>query len=56
MRSSAEGQSAVVCARCGIAIELCAFCEHDECRGPLCYRCVRVAMAQEVRQPHVHGG
>ncbi len=56
MTAPAEGRSAVVCARCATVIEICAFCEHDECRGPLCYRCVRAGLAQEVRQPHVHGG
>lgn len=46
----------VVCSACGRAIECCALCETIECRELLCYRCVRVAVRQELRQPHVHGG
>ena len=44
------------CGQCDVAIEVCAFCESEECRVPLCYRCVRIGLAQEVRQPHLHGG
>lgn len=56
--SSVPGRpgAAAACARCGAVIEGCAFCERDECLRPLCYRCVRIALAQEVRQPHLHGG
>jgi hypothetical protein len=44
------------CSRCGVAIEVCAFCEREGCHDPLCYRCVRVALRQELPQPHDHGG
>ena len=56
MSPAAESLGTVVCARCGAVIEGCAFCEDDRCGAPLCYRCVRIALAQEVRQPHAHGG
>ncbi len=45
-----------LCSRCQIAIEWCAVCEREDCRERLCYRCVRIAFRQEVRQPHGHGG
>ncbi len=44
------------CLRCGAIIEACAFCERDDCREQLCYRCVRVAVRQQVVEPHGHGG
>jgi hypothetical protein len=43
------------CVRCGHQIETCAFCERDECRESLCYRCVRVLLGQELPHPHGHG-
>ncbi len=56
MTAPAEPRGAVTCARCGTSIDDCSFCEEVGCREPLCYRCVRIALAQEVRQPHGHGG
>ncbi len=56
MTTAGDRPGATGCVQCGVAIESCAFCESDECRHPLCYRCVRIALAQEVRQPHLHGG
>jgi hypothetical protein len=43
------------CDRCGVVIEVCGFCQEEDCPDPLCYRCVRVALRQELPQPHVHG-
>ena len=49
-------ETAIACSRCGIAIECCTLCEKTDCRERLCYRCVRIAIGQELRQPHAHGG
>lgn len=46
----------VLCSRCASDIELCAFCEKEGCPDPLCYRCVRLVLGQELAQPHDHGG
>ncbi len=51
-----EHRSALSCVRCGTSIVDCAFCEQVQCREALCYRCVRIALAQQVGQPHGHGG
>ncbi len=56
MTAAADPREAVTCARCGIVIDDCAFCEGVGCREPLCYRCVRIALAQQVPEPHGHGG
>ncbi len=44
------------CDRCGTLVGLCAFCQREECSHPMCYRCVRIALRQEIPQPHRHGG
>ena len=47
---------AVVCRGCERDIELCSFCEDNDCGDPTCYRCVTVeTIAQTVTraEPHV---
>ena len=44
------------CTRCSGAIVACAVCDREGCPHLLCYRCVRIALGQEVPQPHGHGG
>ena len=44
------------CGRCESRIERCAFCENEACTLPLCYRCVRIVLGQELVHPHDHGG
>jgi hypothetical protein len=56
MISVGSGIQVSTCDRCGLVIEVCGFCQEEECPDPLCYRCVRVALRQELPQPHVHGG
>ncbi len=56
MTSVDEPRATLTCSRCGAAIDICAFCENEACRVLLCYRCVRIALAQEIAQPHAHGG
>jgi hypothetical protein len=46
----------LACCRCGRTIDLCAFCERAECAVSTCYACLRVAVGQEMAQPHDHGG
>jgi hypothetical protein len=53
---AAEGSPTATCGRCGRAIDGCAFCQKEDCRDLLCYRCVRLALRQQVVEPHAHGG
>lgn len=44
----------LVCTRCGVAIEACAFCEGEDCtENVICYRCLRNVLLQ-TRTPSVH--
>ncbi len=54
--SGDERQPEASCERCGAVVERCAFCDQGQCRDPLCYRCVRIALGLEIPQPHGHGG
>ncbi len=54
--SGDERQRAASCERRGAAVERSAFCDQEQCRDPLCYRCVRIALGLEIPQPHSHGG
>jgi hypothetical protein len=52
-----EGGPAVQpCSSCGRLIDCCEFCEATDCRTPICYRCLQLAVGQAVAQPHAHGG
>jgi hypothetical protein len=46
----------VRCTRCDSRIELCAFCESEDCGRAICYRCLRQELKQSLAQPHPHGG
>lgn len=46
----------LACCGCGRTIELCAFCERDECAVATCSVCLRLALGQAMTQPHAHGG
>ena len=54
--TSAEPKGSARCGRCGRPLVGCAFCEREDCRDLLCYRCVRIALRQQVAEPHGHGG
>jgi hypothetical protein len=53
---SADEEVALVCTRCGTLLEVCAFCERDDCAHMSCYRCLRVDLGQSMDHPHEHGG
>ncbi len=53
---SGEHSALLRCMRCGRGIELCAFCERDDCGHVICYRCLRLELRQSIAQPHTHGG
>ena len=44
------------CSHCDRLIEVCTFCEREECESPSCYRCLVVELREYVPQPHAHGG
>jgi hypothetical protein len=44
------------CGSCGRDVEVCFFCERQDCDDAQCYRCVVVALGEFVPQPHDHGG
>lgn len=56
MTSVDEPLGAGSCTRCGRVAQGCAFCQREGCHELLCYRCVRIALGQQVPQPHGHGG
>ncbi len=46
----------LVCCLCDGWIECCEFCDGEDCPKAICYRCVIVAVGQEIPQIHPHGG
>jgi hypothetical protein len=44
------------CQRCDRRIVVCAFCQDEECRHVVCYRCLREQLRQSLASPHAHGG
>ena len=44
------------CTRCGVSVEICAFCERDRCVEVICSRCLRIAFGGSIAEPHLHGG
>jgi hypothetical protein len=46
----------LVCSGCERGLECCAFCDEDGCSTPICSRCVRLELREEVPEPHPHGG
>jgi hypothetical protein len=54
MRSADERSEPLACTRCGVALEICAFCEREDCTGDvICYRCLRNDLLQSLT-PSVH--
>jgi hypothetical protein len=45
-----------VCAICSREIEVCAFCEGEDCRACICFRCMITTLGHALPQPHTHGG
>jgi hypothetical protein len=56
MRPTDAPDVILVCTRCGVAIELCGFCERAECPEAICARCLRIQLGESMDQPHAHGG
>jgi hypothetical protein len=46
----------LTCTRCGVVIEVCAFCERAECPEAICARSLRIELGESMAQPHAHGG
>ncbi len=53
---SENATAATRCSRCGRRIDECACCNEPDCGAAICYRCLNVAVGQEMPQPHAHGG
>jgi hypothetical protein len=49
-------EARVVCSDCDRAIEVCWFCQDPECDQAICDRCIRTALHESLKLPHVHGG
>lgn len=56
MMQTTEIPRVLVCTSCGVALEVCAFCERDRCPEAICYRCLRKALGESLAEPHAHGG
>jgi hypothetical protein len=49
-----EPRASLTCTRCGVTLEICAFCEREDCPGDaICYRCLRNQLLQS-RTPSVY--
>ena len=46
----------LACCDCGRTIDLCAFCDRDECAVASCHVCIRLALGEALAHPHAHGG
>jgi hypothetical protein len=46
----------LVCAGCDRELEVCAFCETEDCAEATCYRCLIVELREFLPHPHEHGG
>ena len=42
----------LVCTRCGVVIEVCAFCERLECPEAICARSLRIELGQALTEPY----
>lgn len=56
MTPTKETPPILICTNCGVILEICAFCERDQCPEAICYRCLRIALGESMAEPHVHGG
>ena len=53
---TAAAKDRIVCADCDRRIEICCFCQEEECTVAICDRCVRTALRESIKTPHAHGG
>jgi len=44
---------ALVCEGCGRSVDVCAFCDSEDCNEVICYRCVLYELG-EARPPEPH--
>jgi hypothetical protein len=51
-----DAQWVLICASCGVILELCAFCEREHCPVAICSRSLRNALGESMAQPHPHAG
>ena len=41
----------VKCSKCACVLEECACCDEPDCEAAICYRCLNLALGQQVPQP-----
>ena len=46
----------LACLGCDRSIECCSFCDEEDCRVAICYRCVVLALGESAPSLHTHGG
>lgn len=56
MSPAEEPPPPLTCTRCDAVVELCAFCEREDCRVAICYRCLCEQLGLSLAEPHAHGG
>lgn len=57
MRAISEQDRATgTCSGCGAPVQECACCDEPGCAVAICYRCLNVALGQDMPHPHTHGG
>jgi hypothetical protein len=44
------------CGGCGRVVEVCAFCEAEDCGNTACFHCILVDLREAIPEPHGHGG
>jgi hypothetical protein len=49
-------EAVLVCKGCDRQLEVCAFCEAEDCGDATCYRCLVADLGETVAHPHEHGG
>ena len=45
----------LVCTRCGVVIEVGAFCERPECPEAICARGLRIELGEALTEPYARG-
>ena len=51
---SDQETTAITCARCGAAVETCAFCDEPGCPAVICHRCLNIAHLERRRPESTH--
>ncbi len=46
----------LVCRGCEKPLELCCFCDRDDCSVAVCFKCEATALLQWTPPLHAHGG